>query len=225
MPIDYHRVDAVLFDVDGTLRDTDDELVHRLQRVLRWGVGRKRAVSWARPVVVSLEQRLQAILGLADRCRVDGPINRLIDLLAPRSRTSIVPAVAEVLRTLEGRVVMGVVSTGPQRQVERFLEQHDLRHHFSVIVTSQTYSRTKPHPAPVLGALRSMGIDPHAALMVGDTTVDIKAGKAAGTQTYGVLTGFGRRRDLVRQGADQIESSLVPLAEGIIERSAHREVV
>jgi phosphoglycolate phosphatase-like HAD superfamily hydrolase len=40
--------------------------------------------------------------------------------------------------------------------------------------------------------------------MIGDTTVDIRAGKAAGAQTAGVLCGFGREKELIRAGADLI---------------------
>jgi phosphoglycolate phosphatase len=58
-----------------------------------------------------------------------------------------------------------------------------------------------------------MGVDPQACLMVGDTTVDIRAGRAAGAQTIGVLCGFGTQRELERAGADLIVSSTADLAE------------
>ena len=45
---------------------------------------------------------------------------------------------------------------------------------------------------------------PAACLMVGDTTVDIRMGRAAGAQTVGVLCGFGDERELSRAGADDI---------------------
>jgi phosphoglycolate phosphatase-like HAD superfamily hydrolase len=49
--------------------------------------------------------------------------------------------------------------------------------------------------------------------MVGDTTVDIRAGKAAGAQTIGVLCVFGARRELERAGAELIVSSTADLSE------------
>ncbi len=216
MSLDYSRVRAVLFDIDGTLRDTDDELVHATERVLRRIVGSRRAARWARPVVVWVEHRAQAVLGLADRLHVDGPINRLIDWLAPRGQTSIVADARESLERLHDVVRIGVVSAGPTRQVERFLDQHALRSYMDVVVTSQTHRRIKPHAEPVLGALEELGVEAADAVMVGDTTVDVKAGKAAGTQTYAVLTGFGRRRDLERHGADEIAGSFTPLVAGIL---------
>jgi phosphoglycolate phosphatase len=49
-----------------------------------------------------------------------------------------------------------------------------------------------------------MGVDPEACLMIGDTTMDIRAGVSAGAQTVGVLCGFGQRDELKRAGADLI---------------------
>lgn len=216
MSLDYTRVRAALFDIDGTLRDTDDELVRTAERVLRRVAGADRASRWARPVVVAVEHRAQAVLGVADRLHIDGPINRLIDFLAPHGPTSIIADARETLAVLHGAVRIGVVSAGPTRQVERFLDQHALRPYIDVVVTSQTHRRMKPHPQPVLGALSALGVAPENAVMVGDTTVDVKAGQAAGTQTYGVLTGFGRRRDLQRHGADEIADSFAPLVAGIL---------
>ena len=52
-----------------------------------------------------------------------------------------------------------------------------------------------------------MGVRPEECLMIGDTTVDIHAGKAAGCQTVGVLCGFGEEQELKDMGANLIISS------------------
>jgi phosphoglycolate phosphatase len=49
-----------------------------------------------------------------------------------------------------------------------------------------------------------MGVQPENCLMIGDTTMDILAGKRAGAQTVGVLCGFGERPELEKSGADLI---------------------
>ena len=62
-------------------------------------------------------------------------------------------------------------------------------------------------------AARQMGLEPQECLMIGDTTVDIRAGKAAGAQTVGVLCGFGDEKELRRAGADLILPSTADLAQ------------
>jgi phosphoglycolate phosphatase len=56
-----------------------------------------------------------------------------------------------------------------------------------------------------------MGLPVEACLMVGDTTVDILAGKACGAQTAGVLCGFGEEQELRKAGADLILNSTTDL--------------
>jgi len=61
-----------------------------------------------------------------------------------------------------------------------------------------------------------MGVAPQACVMVGDTTVDIRAGVSAGAQTVGVLCGFGRRYELERAGANLILESTAELTEVLL---------
>lgn len=62
---------------------------------------------------------------------------------------------------------------------------------FVRIVGGDTCPERKPHPAPLLAAMEGLGIAREGVLMVGDSAVDIEAGKLAGVTTWGVLWGFG----------------------------------
>ena len=79
------------------------------------------------------------------------------------------------------------------------------------MVTAQSVARIKPHPGPVQYAASQMNFAPENCLMVGDTVVDIKAGRRAGAQTVGVLSGFGDAGELSRAGADLILDSVADL--------------
>lgn len=212
VPIDAARVQVILFDIDGTLRDTDDEVIAKLVRLTRPLLGDDRARRRMRRLVMALESPLQAVMGGADRLRLAGPLNRLIDHLAPRGATMAVPGVVDMVAELRGRYRLGVVSAGPRRAVHRFLTEHALDDAMEIVVVGGTFRRTKPHPMPLLEAAHILGVDPESILMVGDTTVDVEAGRRAGGQTLGVLSGFGRRRDLEHAGADDIAdtAAIVP---------------
>ena len=84
----------------------------------------------------------------------------------------------------------------------RFLEQFDLVKYFDVIVTGLSAPHTKPFPDPIFMAAQKMEVRAHECLMVGDTTVDIRAGDPAGAQTVGVLCGFGEEKELKDMGAE-----------------------
>lgn len=222
MGFDAGRVRAVLFDIDGTLRDTDDEIIATILGMVprrAAGPGTERAV---RRMVLHGETLVQHVLSLADRFDLDGPINRLVARCAPggHGATLLTPHAAAVLRILARRYRLGVVSVGPEVTVRNVLREHRLDHLVEVVVSGQTCRRTKPHPDPVLAALARLGVPAAAGVMVGDIPIDIRAGRAAGVQTVGVLTGFGTRRELEAAGPDLLVADLREFAEHLIVGAA-----
>lgn len=215
---DRSRVRALLFDVDGTLADTDDALVQRLASSLARCTPEPKAIARARRWVLVGETLFNAAYSTADRLGLDNLASPLIDLLhtlrgeGHPGRFTAVPGVPEALHRLHPHYRMAVVSARDERGVRAFLEAFSLTPLFQCVVTARTCWRTKPHAAPVLWAARQLGVPPHGCLMVGDTAVDIRAGRAAGTQTAGVLCGFGRRVELERAGADLILETTPALA-------------
>jgi phosphoglycolate phosphatase-like HAD superfamily hydrolase len=107
---------------------------------------------------------------------------------------------------------MAVISARGQAGTLGFLESCGITDLFTCVATSQTCEYTKPFPHPVRWAAERMGCRPDEVLMVGDTTVDIRAGKSAGAQTVGVLCGFGTEGELRRSGADLILPTTADLA-------------
>lgn len=210
MALDIERVRALCFDVDGTLRDTDDEYVNRLAGYLSKILppGREPKLI-ARRMVMAVEDPGNLALGLADRLGLDSLLARALHAIeGPRpikaKKTMMIAGVREMLETLGQSFPLAVISARSQRITMEFLQGHQLERLFRVIVTGQTCRRTKPHPMPVLWAAEQMGVPPEACLMIGDTVVDIRAGRAAGAQTVGVLCGFGRKDELLRAGAHLI---------------------
>jgi len=213
--IDLTNVHGLLFDVDGTLSDTDDRLVERIVRFLEpvnWMWKDKDPRPFARWFVMSAETPANFLYSLTDRMHLDGALSKAYDWLSRnwhrrstnQERLRLVPGVREMLETFEGRFLMGVVSARDKRTTLHFLEFFDLLHYFEVVVTAQTCRHTKPFPDPVHYAAQKLGLFADQCLMIGDTVVDVSAGKSAGAQTVAVLCGFGTQRELERAGADLI---------------------
>ena len=211
MPIDVPRIKALCFDVDGTLSDTDDYYAQKLVPFLPRWLFRDPAHT-ARRLMMWVESPGNALLGFADRIGIDDEMVAFIDWLYrhrkdPLKQYMIVPGVEEMLKLMHGRYPMAVVSARDERSTVSFLKQFDLSKYFDPIVTGLSAPHTKPYPDPILLAAQKMGVQPHECLMIGDTTVDIRAGKAAGAQTVGVLCGFGEEPELKQLGADLILKS------------------
>jgi N-acetyl-D-muramate 6-phosphate phosphatase len=223
MPLDLARIRAICFDVDGTLRDTDDQFVERLESWLRPAriLFRQRDPRpFARWLVMNSETPGNLLFGLPDRLGLDAPLARLSDQVyrlgmgRKVSQYLVIQGVQAMLAALQQHYPLAVVSARGERNTLAFLNQCGLQMYFGQIVTGQTCRHTKPFPDPILWAAQGMGVAPEEVLMVGDTRVDIRAAKAAGAQIVGVLCGFGKESELRREGADLIlpnTSDLLPV--------------
>jgi HAD superfamily hydrolase (TIGR01549 family) len=221
MPLEIERVQALIFDVDGTLSDSDNVVVLSLSRVLRpltFGLPGRDPARFARRIVMHAEQPGSLLYGLPDRFNLDEPLAWLGDVINARLRLprleipiSLVPEVAEALSTLQTRYPMAIASVRGRRSLESFLERTGLARRFVCAAHAQTCRHTKPYPDPLLWAAARMGVAPERCAMIGDTPVDIRAGKAAGMQTVGVLCGFGEAHNLRHAGADEILTSTADL--------------
>lgn len=223
MALDCNRIQALCFDVDGTLRDTDDQYVQRLVSYLkpiRPFLPRRDLKLMARRLIMAIEDPGNLALDLADRLGIDNLTNRLLQSIErPRQRLKIeskaptIPGVNQMLDALHPRYPMAIVSARGEGATLDFLESQHLTRYFQVIVTGQTCARTKPHPMPVLWAAAKLGVAVESCLMIGDTKVDIRSGRTAGAQTVGVLCGFGTEDELAKAGADVILKSSADLAD------------
>src|SRR5689334_5883905 len=217
MALNIPLIKALCFDVDGTLSDTDDLYAQKVYPYLPRTIFPDPSHT-ARRMVMWVESPGNALLGFADKIGVDDEMGAFIDWFSRAQPNTarkflLVPGVDEMLAALKGRYPMAIVSARHEKSTMRFLEQFDLVKYFDVIVTGLSAPHTKPFPDPIFLAAQKMGVKPSGCLMIGDTTVDIRAGKAAGAQTIGVLCGFGEEKELKEMGADLIISSTPQLVE------------
>ncbi|HNK63372.1 MAG TPA: HAD-IA family hydrolase [Anaerolineales bacterium] len=206
--MNIQKIKALCFDVDGTLSDTDDLYAGKVSKFLPRFLFKdpERA---ARRFVMWIESPGNALLGLADTLGLDDEMVALINWLDRHRKRSaknflLIPGVDVMLAQLHGRYPMSVVSARDEHGTMAFLEQYNLVQYFDVIVTGLSAEHTKPYPDPILFAAQKMNVQPQECLMIGDTTVDIRAGRSAGAQTVGVLCGFGEEAELKKFGADAI---------------------
>ena len=207
------EIDAILFDLDGTLIETDDEavasLARRLEPVRRF-LPRRDPSRAARRILMATEGPANSILTFLDRLGLDDTVFGLGDKL--RSMRGLntplnfrpVDGVGETLQDLSHRYHLAIVTTRSRGHAELFLRQQELSDLFKVIVGREDTWRVKPHPSPVLHAAEKLDVSVERCLMVGDTTVDMWAARSAGARSAGVLCGFGEEDELKRAGADLI---------------------
>ena len=222
MPLEKSCIQALCFDVDGTLSDTDDQFVENLAAtlsVVRFLFPKQDPIPFARRIVMVTETPANAFYGVFDKLGIDDEIAALGNFfyrlgLGDSSKPfKLIPGVKEMLATLASHYPLAVVSARGEKSTRRFLEQFHLTTYFQTIVTAQTCEHTKPYPDPIQWAAKKMEVAPEHCLMIGDTTVDIKSARAAGAQSVGVLCGFGEEDELLKAGADLILENTSQLAQ------------
>ncbi len=223
--LDIPRIQALCLDIDGTLADSDDQLVARVTRLLmplRGILPDQDPGSLARRFVMAAETPVNSAVVLADRLGLDNLLIPVMERLHGPSNDKphapLIEGIKGALDTLCQHYPLAVVTARAQYSTDTFLDHHGLRPFFRCVATARTCSRSKPHPAPLLWAAEQLGVPVEACLMVGDTPIDIHTGVAAGAQTVGVLCGFGYEDELNDAGADLILESTAELP-GILDQA------
>lgn len=215
--IPLNQIQAVLFDLDGTLIETDDQAVARLARWLR-PLGPTRAPQIARWLMMKAESPGNALITLLDWLHLDLALMGFTDWL--RRRRGVYPApefqliagVDEMLLALAEEYPLALVTTRSRYHIDQFLLRFpQLAGVFGTTIGLQDTRRLKPHPEPILLAANRLGVPVANCLMVGDTTMDVLAGRRGGAWRAGVLCGFGEQAELVQAGAHLIFDSTADL--------------
>jgi HAD superfamily hydrolase (TIGR01509 family) len=224
--VEIGRVKAILFDIDGTLADTDDVYVRRLaglMRPIRRLFREHNPTPFARWLVMLADTPVNGFVTFIDRMGLDNVLAPIYNAIRrwrggfhPYSIT-LMPGIFAFLLNLHIRYPLAIITTRSNQSTKEFLNRCRLIGLFRVVATIRTCRRTKPHPDPVHWVAEQIGIAPQECLMVGDTTVDIRAGLAAGAQTVGVLCGFGDKRELERAGAHCILNRTTELIDILLE--------
>jgi HAD superfamily hydrolase (TIGR01509 family) len=193
---------GVLFDVDGTLVDTN--YLH----TLAWARALDDAGEWApmnaihRLVGMGGDQLVPTLLGHHSPAALDARPRRYRELFGD---ARVFPAARDLLREVHSRGIRVVLATSaPADELENLRALLDVDDAIDAATTADDVATSKPAPDVFLTALDVGGIDPGDALVVGDSVWDVQAARAAGVDCIGVETGGFSRQELEEAGARRV---------------------
>jgi len=180
-------IECVLFDLDGTIVDTNELIINSFMHALKQNglpsLSREQIIPF---MGTTLQQQMQVFSGLQNISGLEQAY-RSYNYEHHDSLIQAFPHVNETMEELRRRgIKMGIVTTKIRPTTLRALEMFDLLQYMDTIVTVNDVTEPKPHPEPVLTAVRNLGVDLRRTLMVGDSAVDIQSAKAAGVYAAGV---------------------------------------
>jgi len=214
-------VKLVIFDMDGTLLNTLDDLADSCNHILRqygypahpvaaykYFVGDGIRTLIARTVPNEALQKPELLHSIETDFLAYYTLHK-IDKTAPYE--GIIP----VLNQLQSKnVQIAVASNKIHREIAPLLDYYFPSIKFAAAMGQKPEVPTKPNPDVVYEILAQTQIKKEETLYVGDTAVDMKTGKSAGIYTIGVLWGFRAEKELIENGADELiqnPEDLLPL--------------
>jgi phosphoglycolate phosphatase-like HAD superfamily hydrolase len=193
------RRGGVIFDVDGTLLDTN-----YLHVIAWWEAFRERGHDVAcadihRAIGLSSEDMIMRVLGQPDPS-VSEAHSRYIAPYLGRMRP--LAGAPELLRATAGLGLNVVLATSAKdEELDLMLDALGARDALDTVISSGDVKQAKPHPEIVHQALEESGTDPGRAVMVGDTVWDVLAAQRAGLPSVGLLCGGISEEELRSAGA------------------------
>jgi N-acetyl-D-muramate 6-phosphate phosphatase len=204
-------IQAVFFDLDGTLVDSAPDLIVAMAR-LREELGEAPLDVSAIGHVVSKGGRAMLRRGFpeADDARIEVLLPRFLDLYAEAiaTHTRLYSGMEDVLSSLEsGGIRWGVVTNKPGRLARALLAAIELDKRCAAMVSGDCLPLRKPDPAPLLHACALAGVDAAHSVYVGDDMRDIEAGRRAGMATIAAGWGYLDGEDPFDWQADSVAVS------------------
>lgn len=184
------KFEAALFDIDGTILDSDQFIFQAFRHSVMTHAGREISrENFSQVVGKPLEECYFLLEPDYDPKMLAQTHKRFqednLHLSVPFANS------VSVLRKLsKSGVKIAAVTTRYSATLNKTLELAGVHAFFDVIISGDDVTNFKPHPEPVLAALEKLAITTDQAVMIGDTDVDILAGKEAGTKTIGATYGF-----------------------------------
>lgn len=202
------RFPVYLFDLDGTLLDSAEDICGAIQQVLATTPCRPVSFEYLKGFVgLHLIDMFQDVLPDYSAGQVDALIQQYRTIYHARNNamTRMYPGVTEALEAVGGRKSIATTKGTPYTRI--VLEQFGLLQYFDHVQGTDGFP-SKPAPDVILHALAALNGKAEDCLMVGDSAADMEAGKRAGVKTCAVRYGYGKPEDLARFEPDYWVSDL-----------------
>jgi len=205
-------IKTVLFDIDGTLLDTSEFILQAFEYSLKLNgiteIERKHIVERLGPSLFEMYKLLTPNINTELLVKTHRDFqNENLHL------SKAFPGADETLEALKDmELKIAAVTTRSNQNSIHTLELAGIKKYFDMIISFEDVKKPKPDPEGILKVLDTFKLKPEHAIMVGDTSVDIEAGKNAGTVTVGITHGM-KGEDVKKSKPDYLISSIPELLE------------
>lgn len=211
------KAKGIFFDLDGTIVDSRDAYVEAARTAFQ-------AMGHEPPnlaTALEIPRRLEQNQPINDIIKVD--THKFLSIYLQTyyaisaEKIKPIPNIATTLEKLSQKAKLALITMRnvPKNAVTAELEHFNIAKYFTYVVTAQDTHKPKPSPEALIKTVKALDIQICDCIIVGDSPSDIRAGKAAGTQTVAVLSGLFTRQELAQQKPDLILENATKLPQFI----------
>lgn len=227
-PSSLSKPEMVLIDVDGTLVDSVPDLAYCVDEMMKQismpTHGEAKVREWVGNGVERLVRRalIGQLNGEPEDALFDKAYPVFMELYAENTseRSSLYPGVREGLDYLKAEgYKLGCVTNKAEQFTLPLLKDLGVYDYFSIVISGDTLAKKKPDPLPLLHAAEFFAVTPQQSLMIGDSTSDVKAARAAGFQIACMTYGYNHGVDIREENPDAVMDSMAELP-GLLNSAA-----
>lgn len=203
----FMQFKAFIFDLDGTLLDTLEDIADATNHVLRqWGLQTHRIEAYRCFVGEGIEMLAQR--ALPPMHRQPSTIRRCVGAIKAEylrrgaAKTRIYDGIPRLLDALASKgIKTAILSNKPNGPTQKIVAQRLGRWHFERVVGADAGFPKKPDPIAAISIAESLAVDPKHIVLLGDSAIDMRTATAADMFAMGALWGFRDAQELIDNGA------------------------
>jgi phosphoglycolate phosphatase len=213
----------VIFDVDGTLIDSQAHIVAAMngafQRLGLTAPARDKTLSIVGlSLPVAIDRLVPELDADTQGALVEGYKDAFMRLRVKNGAalSPFYPGARETLLSLAARddLLLGIATGKSRRGMEHLFDLHGIRPLFQTVQVADDHP-SKPHPSMIEACLSETGVDTSHAVILGDTVFDMEMGRNAGIHAIGVSWGYHPAEALLQAGARRVLTGFGQLAESL----------
>ena len=211
-------IKAIIFDLDGTLLDTLDDITNSVNYTLeRLNLHKVDKID-IRRYLGNGARRLWELVLKDNISQIEHALSIYLPYLEKHSKVETKPYkdINVLLETLKGTYKLAVVSNKHQKGVDEVIN-HYFPNVFDVVIGEREGILKKPSPEPLNLAIKLLGLNKTEVIYIGDSEVDIQTAKNAKTKVIGVTWGFRDIEQLVHETPDYLIEDVLKILEIIGE--------
>lgn len=204
------KPELVIFDFDGTLINSEPGIHRAIEMtVTAIGLPKSAVEQWRQMIGIPLEVQLSHLLPPERHPEIPDSValyRQFYDQVGPQHSDPF-PGIEEILEGLRSRLPLAIASSKRRETILRVLRQWQWQAWFNPVISPAEVIQPKPHPESLHKVLDQHGLQPHQAVMIGDSVYDMEMAQRAGVMAWGVTWGIHPQERLQAAGAEQVFST------------------